>query len=226
MRLFYFDMTQGNKIALNCLAEEIGWKKTIPLVTKLQYRLLMNNPFKEINRRKPPSKHEKLSQRQMAPLVVMYFLLEESYPRARTMDILSTISQRVGIAFLKYNVPAISADNYKHLARKDKLAKLKEITQRFFNAKAELKLDSQDNFKFTVNACSFARYSKELNVPELAPLFCASDKIYFDNHQPDVKLIRTVTLASDNKPCDFYFKWNEQNETNSAQADETMRTVF
>ncbi|MCG8669992.1 MAG: L-2-amino-thiazoline-4-carboxylic acid hydrolase [Pseudomonadales bacterium] len=229
MRLFYFDMTQGNKIALQCLAEELGWKETIGLALKLQYRLITDNPFKEINRHKPPSKQEKLTQRQMGPMVVLYHLLEESHPRARCLQILSELSQRVAIAFLKFNVPVIEAKQYKNLPRKDKLAMLKKITQRFFNAKAELKLDSQDNFKFNVSVCYFARYAKMLNVPELAPLFCASDKIYFDNHQPDVRLIRTVTLATDNKPCDFYFQWKDSDPPKTPakeEEDATMRTVF
>lgn len=226
MRLYYFDVTQGNKIALQYLKQELGWLSTLKLVSQLKYKLWTDNPFKRINHQKPPSPEEKLTQRQMAPAVVLYLLLEQKFSRARALRIVSELSQRVGIAFLKYNVPEIQASQYRHLSRKQKLAKLKQITKRFFNAKAELKLDSQDNFHFTVNVCYFARYAKELGLPELAPLFCASDKIYFDTYQPDVRLIRTVTLANDDQPCDFYFKWRDQDAQNKQDEDATMRTVF
>ena len=226
MRLYYFDVTQGNKIALKYLADELGWPTTIKLVAKLKLRLWKDNPFKQLNHQKPPSREEKLTQRQMAPLIVLYLMLEQMYPRAKALRLVSELSQQVGIAFLKYNVPEIHAEDYKPLSRKQKLAKLKTITQRFFNAKAELKLDHEDNFRFTVNVCYFARYAKLLNLPELAPLFCAADKIYFDTYQPDVRLIRTVTLANDDQPCDFYFQWRTQGVHSEQEADETMRTVF
>ena len=226
MRLYYFDLTQGNKIAVSYLAEELGWPTTLRLVAQLKLQLWTNNPFKRINREKPPSRQEKLTQRQMAPLVVLYLLLEQQYPREKALRIASELSQRVATAFLKFNVPEIHAEHYRDLPRKDKLAQLKTITKRFFNAKAELKLDHEDNFSFTVNICYFARYARLLDLPELAPLFCAADKAYFDTYQPDVRLIRTVTLANDDKPCDFYFRWRSQDENKETQDDETLRTVF
>lgn len=226
MRLFYFDLTQGNKSALRYLADELGWSTALKVAAKLKYRLWMDNPFKRLNRQKPPSAQEKLTQQQMAPLIVLYFILEEQLPRAQTMRLLSELTQRVAIAFLKFNVPVIEKAQYQDLSRKDKLATLKKITQRFFNAKAELKLDSQDNFHFTVNVCYFARYAQLLNVPELAPLFCAADKTYFQTHQPDVRLIRTVTLAADDQPCDFYFQWRQHGSQPQSEEEATMRTVF
>lgn len=180
MRHFYFDLTQGNRIALQYLAHELGWRATLKLAVRLQYRLWTDHPFKRLNREKPPTREEKLTQRQMAPLVILYLMLEHMHSRTRALRIIGELSQRVGIAFLKFNVPDIHAQDYENLPRKEMLAKLKSITQRFFNAKAELKLDHDRNFLFTVNVCYFARYAKLLNLPELAPLFCASDKVYFD----------------------------------------------
>ena len=142
------------------------------------------------------------------------------------MGVLSKLGTEVGVAFLQFNVPRIRASEYEGLSRRQKLSKLKNITQRFFNAKAELKLDPENNIHFTVNVCYFARYAQLLNVPELGPLFCASDKIYFQKHQPEIKFIRTVTLAEDNQPCDFYFQWQGQNKIKQIEDDATMRTVF
>ena len=226
MRLYYFDVTRGNKIALQYLAQELGWRTTIRLVLRMKYQLWTDHPFKTLNHQKPPSKQEKLTQRQMAPLIILYLMLERMYSRTRALRIISELSQRVGIAFLKYNVPDIRAADYKNLSRQEMLARLKAITQRFFNAKAELKLDHEDNFLFTVNVCYFARYAKLLNLPELAPLFCASDKIYFDVYQPDIRLIRTVTLAEHDKPCDFYFKWRTNELAEQSGNEDTIRTVF
>ena len=223
MRLLYFDLKQGNNIALQCLAEHFGWPTALKLACQLKLRLWTNNPFGELNRQKPPSREEKLSQRQMVPLVVLYQLMAERYPRAQVLQVAAQVSQRVAIAFLRFNVPQIHHAEFKDAPRETKLAKLKSVTLRFFNAKADLKLDHKDNFHFTVNTCYFARYAKLLGMPELAPLFCAADKLYFDNYQPEVQMIRTVTLATDEKPCDFYFKW--RSEETDKEVEQTTGTV-
>lgn len=104
-------------------------------------------------------------------------------------------------------MPIIKREVYADLPAKQKLRLLTKITQRFFNANAELSLDEQDNFSFQVNHCHFAHYCKQLDYPQLASLFCSADKLFFDQYQEDVVFFRSQTLAGDNKPCDFRFSW-------------------
>jgi len=210
LRLFYFDTTKGNSTALKILKEELGFGEAISLSLTLKWRLVYRNPFKQINKQKQPSEQEKLSQRQMAPMVVLYELLnEKGYSKKYTLELLQTLSNSVATAFLKFNVPIIKRDDYIDLASEEKLNLLSKITQRFFNAEATLSLDESDNFSFQVNHCHFASYSNALGHSDLAKLFCSSDKSFFDEYQDDIVFFRSQTLATENKPCDFRFTWKE-----------------
>ena len=208
LRLFYFDNTKGNSTALRVLIRELGWGEAFSLAIKLKWRLFHKSPFSELNRENKPSEKAKLSQRQMGPLVVLYELLTESgHSQKFSLELLQKLGDSVATAFLKFNVPIIKREDYGDLPRQEKMNLLTRVTQRFFNADAELSLDDNDNFGFQVNHCHFASYSKALNYPELAPLFCSSDKLFFNTYQDDITFFRSQTLAENNKPCDFNFTW-------------------
>jgi len=210
LRLFYFDTTKGNSTALKILVEELGFGEALALSLTLKWRLFYRNPFKKINQHKRPTEPEKLSQRQMAPMVVLYeLLLEKGYSKKYIFELLQTLGNSVATAFLKFNVPIIKHKDYIDLSSEKKLDLLKKITQRFFNAEATLSLDEKDNFSFQVNHCHFASYSNALGHPDLATLFCASDKNFFDEYQDDIIFFRSQTLATENKPCDFRFTWKQ-----------------
>ncbi len=208
MRLWFFDLVYGNRIGGQYFIDQLGWKDGLFLIAKLKLRLSLKNPFDEINKRIKPSENQKLSQQQMAPLIVLYELLkEEGYSQEEAIDFLSGLGKEVAVAFLKYNVPIIRKSEWAHKNLADKNAKLKSIVKRFFNVEAEARVEEDDRFIMDVTFCHFASYVRQLNVPELGPIFCASDACFFEEHQPDVEFKRTQTLAIDGKPCDFRFEW-------------------
>lgn len=209
MRLLYFDLTQGNRIGIKILFKEFKLD-AISMIAKLKYRELFDNPFDKLNASKKPSKNEKLSQRQMAPLVILYRLLkEEGYSQEDALDYCLKISKEVAVAFLDYNVPPIRKKDWIGQPEEKKKRLLQKIANRFFNMTSINKLHPNDKFTIEVTGCKFAQYAKELGVPELGPVFCATDRYYFENFQPDVKFHRTQTLAIDGKPCDFMFTWKD-----------------
>jgi hypothetical protein len=114
MRLLYFDLTQGNRIGMEVLFEQFKFK-ALPLIAKLKYRELFDSPF---NTHQPAQKcrpeNERLSQRQMAPLVILYqLLLEEGYPqKTKPLEFCHAISKAVAAAFLQFNVPTIKKSEW------------------------------------------------------------------------------------------------------------------
>lgn len=209
MRLLYFDLTQGNRIGAKLILEHFKLKG-IPLIAKLKYRELFQNPFDEMNRNTKRTKNERLSQRQMAPLVILYqVLMEEGYTQKEALDFCLEISKAVAVAFLDFNVPPIKKSEWEGESDAKKRGLLNKIADRFFNMKSNNQLHPNDEFTIEVTGCLFAQYAKDLGVPELGPVFCATDRYYFENFQPDVKFHRTQTLAIDGKPCDFKFTWKE-----------------
>jgi len=210
LRLFYFDTTKGNTTALKILVEELGFSEALSLAIKLKWRLFSRSPFKGINKNNRLTEQQKLSQQQMAPMIILYDLLTENgYSKDYILELLQTLGNSVATAFLKFNVPIIKRTEYIELPKKEKLHLLTKITQRFFNADAKLSLDNDDNFGFQVNHCHFASYCKELGYQELALLFCSADKLFFDEYQDGIVFFRSQTLAAQNKPCDFMFTWKD-----------------
>lgn len=209
-RLFLFDFLHGNRIGLSVLVRQHGLVKALEIIGQLKWRLFLKNPFQKINKAAPPNSKALLSQVQMAPLLVMYDLLKEKgYEEDVILRQLQELSNEVATGFLKFNIPVIQQNQYRNLAAAEKSKLLTKLTERFFNATADSELSPDDNFTFTVKHCYFAQYSKELNRPQLGPLFCQADKLFFEEYQKDIKFIRTVTLASDNKSCDFAFEWKD-----------------
>jgi hypothetical protein len=207
MRLLYFDLTQGNRIGVSILFQHFKLK-ALPLIAKLKYRELFESPFNTINQQKKPSENERLSQRQMAPLVILYQLLkEEGYTQKEALDFCSEISQAVAVAFLQFNVPQIKKTEWEGQSSDKKKSMLDTIAKRFFNITSTNELKPNDEFTITVNSCSFAYYAKALGVPELGPIFCATDRYYFEHFQKEVQFNRSQTLAIEGLPCNFSFKW-------------------
>ncbi|MDP7038085.1 MAG: L-2-amino-thiazoline-4-carboxylic acid hydrolase [Myxococcota bacterium] len=180
------------------------------IVSKLRYRLLFANPFKPINKMVQPTAEEKLSQKQMLPAVLLYkILIELDHGPDQAHKFVAHLVQTLAFSFLKFTIPIINRKRVENLPLPNQLKILTSITKRFFNAQGKAEMNSKDRFSFTVSKCSFAQYSTTLGVPELAPIFCASDKAYFDTCQTDITLERTTTLAEDHKPCDFVFHWKD-----------------
>jgi hypothetical protein len=209
MRLLYFDLTQGNRIGMEVLFEQFKFK-ALPLIAKLKYRELFDSPFKNINQHKKPTKNERLSQRQMAPLVILYqLLLKEGYSKNEALEYCHAISKAVAAAFLQFNVPTIKKSEWSGATIDNKKQMLNKIANRFFNIVSINELKPNDEFTITVNSCHFAQYSKALGVPELGPVFCATDRYYFEHFQKEVQFNRSQTLAIDGLPCNFSFTWKE-----------------
>jgi len=208
MRLHYFDLTRGGRIAMEVLSQEMGKWNAVKMGLRLQYCLRIHHPFQDINQIKTPTRKEKLSQRQMAPMVVLYqLLLKDGYSQEAALNILSKVANEVAVAFLKFNIPDIRKSQMKGKEQSQKLRFLHQMVSRFFNAEGTINLSENDDFYFTVNRCYFASYAKQLNVPELGPIFCASDRVFFEKHQKEILFKRSQTLAIDQKPCDFSFHW-------------------
>ena len=68
---------------------------------------------------------------------------------------------------------------------------------------------SETEFAINVHHCHFASYAIQLQVPELGPIFCESDRFFFEHYQEEVDFDRSQTLAIDSKPCDFRFRWKQ-----------------
>ena len=208
MRLLYFDLTQGNRIGTKFIIDELGWMRGARLIGQLKWNEAFDNPFKALNQNNKPTSNQKLSQRQMAPLVILYGLLQkEGYTKDAALEFCRKLSRNVAVAFLKYNIPEIKKSDWDGESQEHKLSMLNKLASRFFNAESDKEIHADNEFVLNIHTCHFASYAMQLNVPELGRVFCESDKYYFEQFQKEVDFSRTQTLAIDGRPCDFRFTW-------------------
>ena len=57
--------------------------------------------------------------------------------------------------------------------------------------------------RFDMEACPYFQTCQELDCPEIAPVFCATDDMCYGNMHPNLFWNRTQTIAKGGKICDF-----------------------
>lgn len=205
---YRYNTVRGNRSGLAVLSAHLGASRAVNLALRLQLRLLRNPPFKAMNSRQKPSLKELMSQRQLAPVVVLYQLLrEDGESESDCLTLLLALIQEVGIGFMRFSFPEMSKDQFRKLSLDGKRLMLSRTSELFFNSESTWSLDGDQAFRVDVHHCHFAHYSKALGLPQLGSLFCQVDKPYFERHQPDIVFFRSQTLADDQLPCDFHFQW-------------------
>lgn len=153
----------------------------------------------------PQDEKEKLSRKQAGPAVLLYRALEARHGAQRALEVTGTVVLEGSLLFLASVVPRIDPDRIRALSQEARRAFVLGIADRFFNADvADVEL-TEDSFRYRIGRCRFPELMKAVGHPELAPLFCEGDQVFFDRHQPDIAFTRPVTLSRDNEPCDFNF---------------------
>lgn len=203
----YFEF-RGAIEAVRILRREIGLRALIPMLARLETRHLRGEPFRELG--EPSCEKERLSRRQVGQVIILYQLLKEKYGHERAYEIARKLVKNVAIEFLQHALPTLRRSEYEHLDQQARDAKAAEITRPIVNAESEIAVVDLERVDFTVNKCWFFELTTRAGVPELAPMFCAGDEGYFENHQPEIRFSRTTTLAEGGACCDFKFHWIDQ----------------
>lgn len=66
--------------------------------------------------------------------------------------------------------------------------------------------------RFDMEACPYFQVCQELDCPEIAPIFCATDDICYGNMHPNLSWNRTQTIARGGALCDFDLQIRNQHE--------------
>ncbi len=213
IQLWVFNSLIGNQKGFRLIVNQFGWVKGVAIVFKMQLHMLFNNPFTIMNaNRDDISWKERLSQKQILPAFILYdTLISKGYSIDESVLAVEKVVTGVANEFLKFTVPAIKQKNIQRKGLADRKRMFTKIVERFPNTFGVLNVDENEVYHFTVDACLFAAYCKQLGYENLGPIFCKADKMYFDKHQPNVEFKRVDTLAINGKPCDFSFNLVETN---------------
>lgn len=213
LRLIFFNVFIGNSAGMYLIRQQLGLSRTIAVLAKMQRRLLMDNPFREMNTRKSYiSWNERSSQKQIAPAFCLYdALIEMGYSEPEAVACVEKVVTGVASKFLAFSVPNIKYRDIVMIDKDKRLDVFSRLVSRFPNASGVLTFDGNRAYRFTVNKCLFTAYCNVLGYKNLSAIFCQADQKYFSEQQPDIEFSRLNTLATNKKPCDFSFEIIESN---------------
>lgn len=207
IQLLIFNSFIGNPAGFKLITSRLGFLKGLSTVIKMQLNMVFNNPFHSLNQKNVPlSWKERLSQKQILPAFALYdVLIKQGYDKTFSISVVEDVVVGVAKKFLQFTVPVISQSDVEHSSQEERQQFFARIVDRFPNSFGQLDIHEGNAFHFSVNACLFARYSKQLGYQDLAQIFCKADRAYFDQYQPLLDFSRNETLAGGGNVCDFKF---------------------
>ena len=196
-----------SRAGLGALYRQLGIAGTFRAIAGMAALKIRNNPLRCLPA--PADIAEKCSRTQAEPAVLMYAPLKRRLGEHKALEIIEKVALRAAAVFLEATVDFSGVEQQQEMDEEQRLAHITRISDRFFNAVAEPRLE-EDGFSLTVSACHFARLTAAIGMPELAPVFCAADLEFFNKPSSPVRLTRTTTLATGGSCCDFRFTFHDQ----------------
>lgn len=210
LELMWFDLTQGTPLAVRELFAALGaWKGTVALL-HFARRNLTSRPFAALSSG-PLSPGEHFTRHQLRPVLLLDEVLRQdlALPDEQVQALLGRIVSHSGARFIATQLRLPDADTMAAMSPGERRSVAERILSRFLNAEAEVAEVEGFDAAFNVSACHFAAMTRELGRPELAPLFCRADSVYFSRDDAPLRLTRDTTLANGGDHCAFRFHLNQ-----------------
>lgn len=189
---------------LRILRRHLGWAGILRLAGDLARE---PKPFAALQ--PPASAKEALSRAQIGPAIQLYRTLRRRLPEGRALSVAQDVIVAGTVLFLDRVLPKLQRSEYQAMDSARRQRYLEQATAPFFNAELRFAEVGEDRFRMMVHACHFPELCRAAGVPELAPLFCQGDRVYFADPARPAALERPQTLAEHGRPCDFIFTWKE-----------------
>lgn len=203
-QLLTFELTTGFPIAIKCLYKHLGSIQTLRLMALFSWQDLALNDVKNIPRNAHTTQ-EKMSLHQFKPVFFLYRGLKYMVGQEQALQILSDVVATSGSQFLERIVPDISPEFWNQLNSQEKDNFSNDLRAKFFNSQSILVEDPNFDFAFDVQFCYFVSFARQLNCPEIVPLFCEADSRYFEDNDTGIEFQREHTLGKGDACCDFRF---------------------
>jgi hypothetical protein len=195
----------GGGVAVKKLWSELGPLHTLRVLADVAVSQAQGEPWRGLG--KPADRKEALSRRQLGAAVLLERALRKITTPDTARELVSHIVLTASIDFLERNVPVLRKDKILSMNDTSRDRYLQRIQNKFFNADADMRLDGEDKLYMTIRRCRFVELLDAIGERDMAPLFCEGDRVFFDEHQPDITLERPQTLSCGGAICDFQFSW-------------------
>ena len=187
--------------SLKLLKDELGLFGLGRLACHMVFLQIKGEPFRKFPKAKDEG--ELFSRRQIGPAIVLYKALRKLHSQDRAIAIAEKIVIDSTLVFLRKAVGVINQSRIEAMNDSEKQHWLSKIAGQFLNATIRWNHIKLTELSFTITHCHFPTMCRETGVPELAPIFCKGDAVYFGEDQEGVKLTRPHTIATGSDDCLF-----------------------
>jgi predicted ArsR family transcriptional regulator len=193
------------RLATPILLRELGVLGVLQVGRTLRRRQRLGEPFTHL----PPADcdQETLSRQQIGPAILLYQALTERVGQPQAYAITRAVVIEAACDFLRRSIGPLRRTELEALDENGRQAWVLERGRRFFNATVYWDEITGDRVRFTVTHCRFPPLCHACGVPELAPVFCEGDAVFFGTVEPDVTLDRPHTRAKGAATCPFTLSW-------------------
>jgi predicted ArsR family transcriptional regulator len=191
--------------AARILFTEVGVRLATVVLADVAVAQARGEPFRHLD--PPEDDRERLCRRQAGPAVLMQRALRRWLGSERALEITREIVIAGAVVFLQHTIGPLEREVIMEKTPEERDEMVQALGGRFFNAEVRWDEISEKAVRFTVNHCRFPALCKEGDAPEVAPLLCLGDAVYFGEVLGTVDLVRSQTLADGGDCCPFELTW-------------------
>lgn len=191
--------------ATRILARRLGLPRALAVLAEVGLASARGEPFRHLAR--PIEAREALSRQQAGPAILLHRALRRRLDVAEALDVLREVTVAGAVIFLGHTIGALDRERLMALSPEAREELVRETGGRFFNATVTWDEISEERVRFTVTHCRFPELCASAGAPEVAPLLCAGDAVYFGEVLGTVTLDRPHTRAEGAERCPFTLTW-------------------
>ena len=188
--------------ALKALAGELGWSRAVRLGIAGERA---PDPFADLP--EPETDKDGASREQIRPALRLYGVLRAEFGDDEALRLTEAAIVPATLTWLDVVLGPLDVSRYRGADEDARRRWADELMAPFPNADAETVEAADTRFVQHVTRCRFVELCSAAGVPELAPVFCAGDLVYFERGPID--LDRPSTLAGGAPHCEFRFTLRE-----------------
>ncbi len=195
--------TAGQAVAL--LVRRLGAPRALAVMAEVAVAQARGEPFAHLAT--PIEARERLSRQQAGPALLLVRALRRRLPPDEALDVAREVIVAGAVIFLGHTIGPLERDSLMAQTPAQREQFVKETGAKFFNATLRWDEISDEQVRFTVTHCRFPELCAAAGDPEVAPLLCQGDAIYFGEVLGTVRLERPHTLAEGAPECPFTLRW-------------------
>jgi hypothetical protein len=202
--------------AARILGAQVGVRLATVVLGEVAVAQARGEPFRSLG--PPVDDRERLCRRQVGPALLLQRALRRWLDADEAIEITKEVVVEGTVLFLRHSMGNLERAALMALAPEAREEHVRRLGARFFNAELRWDEISDEAVRFTVQRCCFPRLCEAGGAPEVAPLMCLGDAVYFGEVLGTVDLVRPTTLADGGDCCPFELRWRDDPDPEASGA--------